>query len=200
MKDLFKFNPDASNVDVFKQIDQIKKMSNSIFCNLIEYRSKVNDKDDAFSYEDFFIKVCRLFNGMADITSISEAAARNQYRIMEMDLWSLEDDVWSDAYQSADEVLNADLENPQELAIRCERIGSYLCSEHFGYRTLKVEIEKIDKGVVLNEQMMLAEDFYRIVKNAVEVKAEEKGISINIPDFNPDIIFGCQQTDEDAVL
>ena len=199
MKDLFKFNPEASNMDVFKQLDELKKMSKRIFYDVVEYRSKVNDQDNAFSYEDFFIKVCRLLNGMSDLTSISEAAARNQYYILRRDLWSLEDEVWSDAYQNADEVLNADLENPQELAIRCDRIGSYLCSEHFGYRTLKVEMEKIDKGTVFNEQILLAEDFYRIVKNAIEVKAEEKGISINIPEFNPDIILS-QQTDEDAVL
>ena len=55
MKDLFKFNPEASNMDVFKQLDELKKMSNRIFCDVVEYRSKVNDKDNAFSYEEFFI-------------------------------------------------------------------------------------------------------------------------------------------------
>lgn len=177
------YNEDATSIDVQKQINYLLNLSDEILDEIKGFDTKV--KSGEWGFEDFYIRVMRMFHGsMTEMRIVLNVTEYNNLHNLRRDLWAAEDEVFAKAYDYAKAIITKKFDNPEDLAIECDKLSKRIKYENLDFAQHYIEFAEFKgEDVERNRDKILSREFYGIAKQAIEYCASDCGIQLEVPEL-----------------
>lgn len=177
------YNEDADSIDIQKQLNYLVNLSDEILDEIKSFDTKVKSGD--WGFEDFYIRVMRLFNtAMTEQRIVLNVTEYNNLQNLRRDLWDAEDDVFGKAYDYAKSIITQKFKNPEDLSIECDKLAHRIRYENLDFAQHYIEYAELKgEDVERNRDKIWDREFYKIAKQAIEYCASDAGIQIEVPEY-----------------